>query len=185
MLQTINHRRCVQDLYDSGVVHCLLGLVGPSPKFTGPLQSTRTADEQRQSVTEAWKEAEGSDEQSETVHEFKQDSGVRDVTRSAAPPKKRRKLGSLRDRHTVFLAAEEDEDDSESSNDVRDRRGSVGKQLEREDEYDIELEDDQENHGPSHTTQQSKQSYATKTVRIDRRRAYWAAKAALGVEGSS
>lgn len=132
--KTVNHRKVVQEVYDSRVLHHMLGVQPAVPvvidpdepkdekksrsKSNKPMSDTRS-HEAKESVKSAWKEteAEQSFDHSITQHEDEEEesrygiANVRD-TQQGQPPSKRRRTGKSRDAHTVFTSdASEDESD--------------------------------------------------------------------------
>ena len=164
-LQTINHRKLLQELYDQRVLHSIVG-VNPLPTVIKHVDSDKKTSESpsstRQAVEDAWEEMRRNRE-----HAYHESSSSRQHHRAAndvdeggrydigrQPPKKRRKTGRAKDNHPVVFV---DDDDEERHGYEDDYYYSAENR-----EYDDRDESGFDNH----------RSYS----RNDRRRSYWLSK---------
>lgn len=121
LLQTINQRRLVQEVYDQRTMHRLLGVepvvptvasVPSSDKHGGAKRSREGAE----SVKSAWEEADmdlGPDHEKRPDHE--EESRYDIETRQ--PPKKRRRKGTKIDTH-IYISDDEDDERDEDGEDA-------------------------------------------------------------------
>ncbi|KAL6301856.1 hypothetical protein BKA93DRAFT_796171 [Sparassis latifolia] len=112
--ETINHRRLVQEVYDCGVLHRMLGLTPQAtlaPKVSRPEPNGKSRASQKESVQTAWEEADMELESDEERDGKVSDEDSRyDIDNRVQPPKKRQRVGKQQDMHTVYTTDEEDED---------------------------------------------------------------------------
>lgn len=166
VLQTINHRKLVQELYDQKVLHSIVG-VKPLPTVVKHVESnektSQSPSSKRQVVEDAWEEMRrnreyaydesSSSRQHHRVANDDEEGGRYDIERH--PPKKRRKTG--RDHHPVIFV--DDDDDEE-------RHGYHDDCYSKDDEYDDRRRESRFDNYTSHP----------ENPRNDRRRSYWLSK---------
>ncbi|KAI0693342.1 hypothetical protein BC835DRAFT_1406809 [Cytidiella melzeri] len=182
--ETINHRRLVQEVYDSGVLHRMAGVKQPvsSPSPEPPLSHSHPdiphrANEAkagiRTSLEEADSEKESGDEQRRQSPQKDEDESRYGIRDKKQPPKKRRRMGTQRDTHTVYTSDEDEEDGlgvgarneglilhadlRKSSVDTSDDGSETDSVAEEEAEYDVDGGHD-------------------KMVKAKHRRSYWLSK---------
>ena len=168
-LQTINHRKLLQELYDQRVLHSIVG-VNPLPTVIKHVGSDKKTSESpsstRQAVEDAWEEMRRNRE-----HAYHESSSSRQHHRAAndadeggrydigrQPPKKRRKTGRAIDNHPVIFVDDDDEEERHGYHDDDDDSAEDG-------EYGNRHEIDFDNHKPY-----------SENARNDRRRSYWLSK---------
>ncbi|KAF8625741.1 hypothetical protein AX17_006768 [Amanita inopinata Kibby_2008] len=180
--ETINHRKLVQEVYDSRVLHNLVG-INPKPTIVQaavvtntnggrprPPSSSQSGIAQK-AVRAAWKEAEeGAISDYDASHkrrslaayedEDEDDEGRYHIGRQRPPPHKRRRTGKAADLHTVFTT----DDDAE---------GSLFSRGESETEEGEYLESTQKGHRGRQQEGGEAES---------RRRSYWLSKG-IGIPG--
>jgi non-canonical poly(A) RNA polymerase PAPD5/7 len=130
-MQTINHRRLVQEVYDKGVLHRLVGVkpaAGPSPQPSSakypetagvaavweaaddseslPSESDSTATRQKRPRKRKHSRQEATNDRDAADEDESRYAIVRD---GAGPPAKRRRTGQAADAHTVFTTDEDEE----------------------------------------------------------------------------
>jgi len=121
--ETINHRKLVQELYDTRVLHNLYG-VKPSPAIVNTHTngsnvnasgSETSRSQATKSVGSTWHRAEvgvESDEDYQNYHRHRQGEGEDEEGRYEIDrqqlPKKRRKVGRIEDSHTVFTTDDDE-----------------------------------------------------------------------------
>jgi non-canonical poly(A) RNA polymerase PAPD5/7 len=132
--ETINHRRVVQEVYDKGVLHRMLGLERPGDAVSHPKQAavagvweanesdSAKSDGEISSRSQSRSRTENSRDEEEEESRY---GIVKDI---AGPPTKRRRTGGEVDSHTVFTTDEDgeydiDSDSSKESSDDRRRKG--------------------------------------------------------------
>ncbi|OCH93830.1 hypothetical protein OBBRIDRAFT_855761 [Obba rivulosa] len=161
--ETINHRRMVQEVYDKGVLHRMLGVTPQASllqRLSSSEQPARSRAEELESVRSAWGEADvdvASGDEGGAAHEEEESRYGIDARRQ--PPKKRRRMGRRSDTHTVFTT--DDDDGDEEMVRVHDDG------LSEEEEYELSALGGEGDGG-----------------RKDRKRSYWLSKA-LAMNGGS
>ena len=171
-LQTINHRKLMQELYDQRVLHSIVG-VKPLPTVVKHVdesdeKTSHSPSSKRQAVEDAWEERRrnrehahdesSSSRQHHRVANDSEEGGRYDIGRQ--PPKKRRKTGREIDNHSVIFVDDDDEEDHHGY------RHRYRHDDDPEDgEYDERHESDFDYH----------KSYP-ENPRNDRRRSYWLSK---------
>ena len=120
MVQTINHRRLVGEVYDKGVLHHILGIKPKAKVVTKELygelhqnkrlKSLPTRSENKYSP---WKDMGGDTSMTHDMCDLShsndhdpEESGRYDIRKQL--PKKRRRKGREEDKHTVFIVDDED-----------------------------------------------------------------------------
>ena len=165
VLQTINHRKLVQELYDQRVLHSIVG-VKPLPSIVKHIEynkkTSQSPSSKRQAVEDAWEERRRNREYaydesagSQQRHRVANDSeegGRYDIERHLT--KKRRKTSREIDKHPVIFVDDDEEEE---------HRGYHGNDYSEDDEYD-----DRHERGFN-------KSYP-EIPRNDRRRSYWLSK---------
>lgn len=132
-MQTINHRRLIQEVYDDRIFHDLLG-VEPKHNLAPPESKREKNGHSSHTVTEAYetdmeldsdieegeerlgnrkRRIEESDELEE-AEEAEEEEGRYDMGSRRQPPVKRRRVGTVEDELTVFTT--DDDDDGEEEN---------------------------------------------------------------------
>lgn len=176
--QTINHRRLVQEVYDKGTLHHLVGI---SPKKDVPsnngssngvqshLTRAQRSNEAR-SVQTAWGEADmdlnSKDEYGPDVH-YRDESDSKYDIDTIRPSRKRQRTGKSQDMHTVFMTDDDDDDEHHIT------------PLVQEDSFDEEeREYDSDNGKGSERTKDQ-----NRVAAAEKRRAYWASKGLSGGGG--
>ncbi|TFK46660.1 Nucleotidyltransferase, partial [Heliocybe sulcata] len=123
--ETVNHRRLVQEVFDKGVLHRMLGISpnaplksdlhvsrSPSPpaKRKSPPRSLLSRIHESASVTSAWGEAdmEVSAASDGSVGEEEGQESRYDIDKRQ-PPRKRRRTGTARDAHTTYFTTDEED----------------------------------------------------------------------------
>ena len=115
--KTINHRRLIQEIYESGALHAVAGVATPQEQVDHSRQKEES-NRRRKLYSAIDVEEVGSDmeassevEEVEPTQEHRDKSADSDGDRYAiALPKKRRRTGTVADEHTVFIADSEDDD---------------------------------------------------------------------------
>ncbi|TCD67285.1 hypothetical protein EIP91_000307 [Steccherinum ochraceum] len=129
--ETVNHRRLTQEVYDSRVLHRMLGIEADSVTFAIDVKhdsgssrkppSSKSQARAAESVKTAWSEAElvmDSDDEVTKVEEEEESRYRAADSRSSQPPKKRRRMGKEADMHTVYTT-DDDEDGDANDKDLR------------------------------------------------------------------
>ena len=173
-LQTINHRKLVQELYDQRILHSILG-VQPLPTVVKHVEfdkkSINSPSSKRQAVDDAWEERRRNREyaydesSSSRQHHHRvandvDEGGRYDIGRH--PPKKRRKTGrAIDDNHPVIFVDDDDEEERLEYDD---------------DEYYYSAEDDKYDDDRHHKRDFEDHKSYPENPRNDRRRSYWLSK---------
>jgi len=182
--ETVNHRRLVQDVYDMHVLHRMAGVghPGPSRTSTPPSFRARTNGSGRShkaeaSIKAAWEEVDMNSESGEErsgrplAGNEDEDESRYDIRDKKQPPKKRRRVGSQKDMHTIYTS---DEDEDDNSGAVRgDERLVVHAEL-----GESELDSSNETGSNSVTDEEAEYDTATMDDKAKRaeRRSYWLSK---------
>ncbi|KLO19261.1 hypothetical protein SCHPADRAFT_899095 [Schizopora paradoxa] len=122
--ETINHRRLVQEVYDDGILHRLLGIEIPGPDLVVTevvgqvVSSDRNAASQ--SVLSSWTsanhDANSDDEKAKPrAADDSYESESRYDIKVGSPSRKRRRVGTDHDEHIVYTADEEEGEHSDAS----------------------------------------------------------------------
>jgi len=176
-LKTINHRRLVQEVYDEGILHRLLGVQRHDATLivtdlTGEDHVTSDRTVEAQSVLSSWvganNETMSDDERGgrqnprtgEIADESYESESRYDI-QQGSPSRKRRRTGTDQDAHIVFTADEEDEEHSGVS--------EVDSLAEEEAHYDAV-------HSDLNEAEQTKEPAAGNGLTAAGRRAYWISK---------
>ncbi|THH31115.1 hypothetical protein EUX98_g3085 [Antrodiella citrinella] len=144
--ETVNHRKLTQEVYDSRVLHRILGIedIAPVPleikheKSSKQPINSRTQARAAESVQSAWSKADVAAEEQEDRHKSDdvEESRYRAAdSRSGQPPKKRRRTGKDEDLHTVYTTDEEE--DVADDNLHLHFAGAPDGASEKEDEYTV------------------------------------------------
>ncbi|KAI0320708.1 hypothetical protein OF83DRAFT_1052529 [Amylostereum chailletii] len=182
--ETVNRRKLALEVFDKRTLHRILG-VEPKPSVVIDLTNdTPRVNESRKngasSVKAAWQAADRSDDEppsrkppssQKTPREVINVDADEEESRYGIPPKKRRRLGTTADTHTVFTT--DDEEDLEEGelvvHGLTDRDDDSDDSLAREElEYDVFTDDTEPEQAPS--------SFKGNRSTKDRKRAFWAAK---------
>ncbi|KAI0093770.1 hypothetical protein BDY19DRAFT_918831 [Irpex rosettiformis] len=130
--ETINHRRVVQEVYDNRVLHRMAGIKPlasvHSSKEPSSNDEHKTEGRSRNAsdiVSTAWAaedmNLESGDEQERRISREEEEEESRyDIRDKKLPPKKRRRIGTEKDMHTVYTS-DEDEDEGLSTGGGRER----------------------------------------------------------------
>jgi len=150
--ETINHRKVVQEVHDSRILHRMVGVEPTVPVVVHRKEAKWKSDDQvraAESVKTAWNsDAEESDDEEGHVpapSAAVEEEDSRYDVRPGQPPLKRRRMGKEKDVHTVYTTDEDGDDDDNpgAERDVhvhihdedQDEEGSV---TEEEGEYDLD-----------------------------------------------
>ncbi|KAH8106935.1 hypothetical protein BXZ70DRAFT_915720 [Cristinia sonorae] len=147
--ETVNHRRLTQEVYDSKVLHRMLGIDDPVPVTVDVRRDENRRDKHvsgrlqaraAESVKSAWDKADmamDSDEEHAKVQDEEEESRYRVAdSRSNQPPKKRRRTGKEKDVHTVYTTDDDEEGEIGDERDLRIHVGGAGDGVsDEEDEY--------------------------------------------------
>ena len=130
LIQTSHRRRLIQTVYNDRTLHRMLGVEprqaavpapAPEPRRTISFQSESSRHQSKTSVQvveEIYKEADMEMEsemekpERHRHHRDRSPEGRYDIGRREQPPTKRRKMGTVRDTHTVFTTDDDEEEDS-------------------------------------------------------------------------
>ena len=119
VLQTINHRKLVQELYDQRVLHSIVG-VKPLPTVVeSDKKTSQSPSSKRQAVDDAWEEMRRKREYAydESLSSWQHHRGANDGEEGGRydigrhPPKKRRKTGRAINNHPVIFVDDDDEEE--------------------------------------------------------------------------
>ena len=128
MLQTINHRRLVGEVYNKGVLHNILGVKPKAQVVVKELDGESYRDKHSKSPSlglknkySPWKDLGGGDASltqdiSDLSHRNNHDpdeSAKYDIGKQ--PPKKRKRMGREEDKHAVFIVDDENGSRSDST----------------------------------------------------------------------
>lgn len=154
-LQTINHRRVVQEVYDRQVLHRMLGVTPKgSLRASTPVKGTSQRAE-AESVAAAWGEASMIIESSDDKSEDELAESRYEIESRKQPPKKRRRTGTRKDEEITVYTTDEDEDGLSGVHQPRNDGDGIS---EEEEEYDLS-------------------GLSGKTEATGNRRSYWLSKA--------
>ena len=181
--KTVNRRRLAKEVYDKRILHRILNVQPrptviedspepePIPKRTLTIHGAAHAST---SVSAAWKAAGQSDDEHDAprastyknaateVIDVSSDSEEESRYEIARPPSKRQRMGTAADAHTVFTADEDEDGQVDSGSEDDEFRELV----QEEGEY---------------TDAETSESDGEADLKRRNKRAYWAAKAAVGI----